>query len=60
MNSCYIEKEDMVMVYDSIKMLRDFCDKEGHYPRNTGGYYSIDDATNFLTKYFEIMEKNNE
>ena len=50
-----IEKDDMVMVYDAIKMLRDFCDKEGYYPRHTGGYYSVDDTTNFMAKYSDII-----
>jgi len=66
MTTCYknfyylIEEDDMVMVCDAIKMLRNFCDKEGYYPRNTGGYYSVDDATNFLTKYSKILENNND
>jgi hypothetical protein len=52
----YIEENDIGIVREAIAIMKDFCEKNNDYIRHSGGYYTVEDVSNFEKKYHQLLE----
>jgi hypothetical protein len=51
-----IEENDIGIVREAIAIMKDFCEKNNDYIRDSGEYYTVDDVSNFEKKYRQLLE----
>jgi len=51
-----IEENDIGIVREAIAIMKDFCEKNNDYIRDSGEYYTVEDVSNFEKKYRKLLE----
>ena len=55
MKTYSIEERDIGIVREAIAIMKDFCEKNNDYIKQSGGYYTVEDMVDFEKKYSEIL-----